>query len=126
MSYVWTADWLGPHMAFVLWAPLIPTNDNGSRHLNLNVTSLKLISLLSSEELLNILMTPEPVFKWMRFRSFKDILYCHCNVGNTISSMYFIILRQYASEDASEKSGMPFYDSITGKKSLSIFLTIPL
>lgn len=124
ISYVWTADWLGPHMAFVLWASLISDDDNESRHLNLNVTRLKLISVLSSEEILNILMTPESMFKWMRFISFTDILYCHCNIGSTISSMYFKILKRYASEE-DEKSEMSLYDSIIDKKSLFIFLTRP-
>lgn len=52
-------NWLDPHMPFVLWVPLISTDDNGSRHLYLNVIILKLISVQSSKEFLNILMTPE-------------------------------------------------------------------
>lgn len=94
MSYVWTADRLGPHMAFVLWPLLISTYNNGSRHLNSNVTSLQLISVLSSKELLTVLMTSESVFSLMRFRIFKDILYCHCNIGSIISSTYLITLKR--------------------------------
>lgn len=51
--------WLDPHMPFVLWAPLISTDDNRSRHLNVNVIVLKLTSVRSSKEFLNILMIPE-------------------------------------------------------------------